>query len=344
MYRVRVFAVFAVVLVTTGVLSFDHATETPGQRMGTAAERFLASLDSDQVKRTQLNYDAPQRLEWNFVPLNTRKGLSLKDMTEPQRDLARELTMTALSESGYEKTETIIQLENLLQALEGEGRRWPRDWRLYYLTIYGNPVGEDRWGLSIEGHHLSLNFVVEKGRVIASTPQFFGANPAIVKTGGAGIAAGTRVLADEERFAFDLLGALDGESQTTAIISAEAPREIRAAGEPQPPGDAAAGLAAGDMNDAQQTILRKLIDAYASSMPRPVAEARIEAIDEAGFENVHFAWLGAEKPGIGHGYRVQGPSFLIEFVNTQPDAEGNPANHIHCVWRDMHGDFALPIK
>ena len=47
------------------------------------------------------------------------------------------------------------------------------------------------------------------------------------------------------------------------------------------------------------------------------------------------------RPGIGHYYRIQGPTFLIEFVNTQPDAEGNPASHIHCVWRDPRGDFAL---
>ena len=67
------------------------------------------------------------------------------------------------------------------------------------------------------------------------------------------------------------------------------------------------------------------------------------AIREAGVEKIHFAWAGADKPGVGHYYRVQGPSFLIEFVNTQPDAAGNVANHIHCVWRDLGGDFALPI-
>ena len=56
------------------------------------------------------------------------------------------------------------------------------------------------------------------------------------------------------------------------------------------------------------------------------------------------AWLGALEPGIGHAYRVQGSTFLIEFVNVQPDAEGTPANHIHCVWRDMTGDFDLPAR
>ena len=79
-------------------------------------------------------------------------------------------------------------------------------------------------------------------------------------------------------------------------------------------------------------------------MPAEVATERLSAIEQAGFEKVYFAWMGAEKPGIGHYYKIQGPTFLIEFVNTQADAAGNPANHIHCLWRDMRGDFGIPIK
>jgi hypothetical protein len=74
-------------------------------------------------------------------------------------------------------------------------------------------------------------------------------------------------------------------------------------------------------------------------MTDDVADERLRLIEEAGWEAVRFAWLGALEPGIGHAYRVKGPTFLIEFVNVQPDAEGNPANHIHCIWRDMTGDF-----
>jgi hypothetical protein len=75
-----------------------------------------------------------------------------------------------------------------------------------------------------------------------------------------------------------------------------------------------------------------------------VADQRRKLIDENGWENIHFAWAGATEPGIGHYYRIRGTAFLIEFVNTQPDAVGNPANHVHCVWRDLTGDFDLPIQ
>ena len=129
-----------------------------------------------------------------------------------------------------------------------------------------------------------------------------------------------------------------------AVLSDEAPKDIRGPADPQPPRDAAVGLPAAKMSDAQRDVLRKLIEAYCAAMPETVAGERLAAIDAAGFENIHFAWMGADKPGVGHGYRVQGPTFLIEFNNTQPDAQGNPANHIHSVFRDLRGDFALPIE
>jgi hypothetical protein len=159
----------------------------------------------------------------------------------------------------------------------------------------------------------------------------------------AGVARGTRVLADEETLAFELLQSLSESQRQKAVIAPSAPAEIRDPGKPQPPQAAAEGLAAAELNETQLKVLRRLLDAYAHNMPPEVARQRIEAIDQAGLSSVHFAWAGPDRPGVGHYYRVQGPTFLIEFVNTQPDAAGNPANHIHSIWRDMRGDFALPV-
>jgi hypothetical protein len=103
-------------------------------------------------------------------------------------------------------------------------------------------------------------------------------------------------------------------------------------------------VAAKELSADQQQTLRKLIDVYAKTMPAAVAEARLAKIEKAGFDKIQFAWAGAMEPGIGHYYRVEGPTFQIEFCNTQPDSSGNPANHIHAVWRDTAGDFAIPVK
>jgi hypothetical protein len=220
-----------------------------------------------------------------------------------------------------------------------------RDPERYFFTIYGQPSADGRWGLSVEGHHLSLNYVVDKGNVVSSSPAAFCTNPAVVMSDVVpNIPKGTRVLAKEETLAFELLDSLTADQRKTAVIASEAPKEIRAAGEPQPPQEKPAGIAAEKLDGKQRSVLLSLIQEYADNMPKEVAEARMEPIRNGGMEQVHFAWAGAEKPGVGHYYRIQGESFLIELVNVQPDAAGNPANHVHSIWRDMRGDFGVQAE
>ena len=233
-------------------------------------------------------------------------------------------------------------LEGVLRELEGEGRNWERDPHKYFVTIFGTPGDNGKWGLSFEGHHMSMNFSFRDGALVDSTPQFFAANPATVMDEVSGpLGKGTRVLQDEEQLAFDLVQSLKGGLQEIAIIDQDAPKEIRFAGEPQAKVEKPEGIPYSDLDDLQKTLLKKLVDEYVDAVADPVAQSRREIIEEDGWDNVHFAWAGATEPGIGHYYRVRGKRFLIEFVNTQADAAGNPANHIHCVWRDLSGDFDL---
>jgi hypothetical protein len=267
-------------------------------------------------------------------------------MSEDQRKAAHALLKAALSEIGYSKATKIMELESLLHELEKvrKGKNI-RDSERYFFTIYGAPTAEGKWAMSVEGHHLSLNFVVDKGHVVSSTPTAFCANPATVMNEDVPtIKKGTRVLAKEESLAFDLLASLSAEQRKAALIAEKAPADVRAAGEPQPPTEAPAGITADKLSGQQRGILMSLIDEYANNLPPDVAKERHEIVEKDGPAKTYFAWAGADKPGTGHYYRIQGPSFLIEFVNTQADSAGNPANHIHSVWRDMRGDFALPAK
>jgi hypothetical protein len=317
-----------------------------GDSMTVAAATFLDTLTGDAKAKATMAYDDPKRVDWHFIPKPTRKGLQVREMNDLQRKMAHALLKTALSEAGYKKATTIMSLENLLADLEkGKKGGALRDSERYFFTIFGTPSNEGKWGLSVEGHHLSLNFVVENGEVVSSTPTVYGANPAVVMESAVeSVKKGTRVLAKEEQLAFDLLASLTAEQRKTAVIAEKAIAEIRAAGEPQPPQDAPVGIAAGKLNAEQMKTLHALVQEYANNLPADVAEARLAKIKQAGVEKVYFAWAGADKPGIGHYYRIQGPTFLIEFVNTQPDGAGNPANHIHSIWRDMAGDFAIGVK
>ena len=305
-----------------------YRASSPGQEITEAAKEFVVILGPEQRQTALLSYenDTDQRLDWHFIPKDHRKGLQIKHMTPEQRKAALALLRATLSAAGYEKATQIMALEKLLDELESErgGSRFARDPERYYFTLF-MPGSGKRWALGIEGHHLSLNFVIQDGKVISSTPQFFAANPGIVRNENqSGFPVGTRILAEEEQLAFEIVNGLDDEQRTSAVIAQQAPKEIRAASTPQPPTDPPAGIPAGRLASDQQKLLRKLIQEYADAMPAAIAQQRMAAIDEAGFDGVHFAWAGATEPGIGHYYRIQGESFLVEFVNTQPDAAGKP--------------------
>jgi hypothetical protein len=300
--------------------------------MAKAARTFLDGLTSEQRTGAVFPFDGEERLNWHFVP-RARKGLSFRAMEERQRRLAHGFLKAALSEAGYTKVTNIISLEPILRDLEGGNAG--RDPELYFFTFFGQPAESETWGWRVEGHHLSLNVTVVGGRMIASTPQFLGANPAEVREGPR---KGFRALPAEEDLARELLKSFDTARQSEVVIETRAPRDIitgnsRKAeiGEPK-------GVSYERMNRRQRGLLLALIEEYARAMPSSVARNRMERLRRAGLEKVHFAWAGGSERGEPHYYRIQGPTFLVEYDNTQ-----NRANHIHSVWRDFEGDFGLDL-
>lgn len=319
--------------------------DPPGVQLQTFGDSFVSTLTEEQKAVAIMPYDSEKRVNWHFVPRKTRKGLVMGDMNTAQRTAALRLIRAALSEAGYDKTKKVMMLEGVLRQLEGEKRKWDRDPNKYFVTLFGKPTNKGSWGLSFEGHHLSLNFVCRDGKVVDSTPQFFASNPATIMSDVDGpLGKGTRVLRLEEDLAFELVGSLSEAQLGEAIIAEKALKEIRFAGEPQSQVGEPEGIPQRELNEEQKSLLKDLVEVYVGAVADKVAVQRRKLIDDNGWDKIHFAWAGATKPGIGHYYRVRGKSFLIEFVNTQADAEGNPANHVHCVWRDLNGDFDLPIQ
>lgn len=344
MSRMRIaIGVFGALVVLGGSAGWSYFRWlSSGESMAAAAQQFLGTLTPEQRARAALPFDHPGRTDWHFIPKSERKGVQIRDMAPPQRKAALALLQAALSEVGYQKATKIMELESILKELE-KNRKGPlRDPERYFFTVFGTPGPQGRWGLSVEGHHLSLNFVVEQGRVVASTPSAFCANPAIVMNEVIpSIPKGTRVLAREETLAYDLLASLTPAQKQQAVVAEKAPPEVRAAGAPQPAADPPRGIRVAELTPPQRALLKALIEEYAHNFPPEVARERLAAVEQDGPERTYFAWAGGEKPGEGHYYCIQGPSFQIEFVNVQPDSAGNPANHIHSVWRDMRGDFGL---
>ena len=211
-----------------------------------AANAWLDSLDAVQRGLTSRPFDDAKRTDWHFIPKPMRKGVQLRDMTEPQQAAALALLRSLLSQVGYDKSVAIMELDEILRVLEGSRAKNIRDPKRYFFTIFGTPSDDGPWAISFEGHHLSLNFTVRDGRIVDSTPQFMGANPAVVKKQLPNLpVAGHRVLEAEESVAFELVNSLDDGQRAKAVISPEPPKEIRGAGEPQPSGEPAVVIAWG---------------------------------------------------------------------------------------------------
>jgi hypothetical protein len=326
-----------------GVAWVAQQAQPPGVAMTTAAQQFLDTLTADQKTRAVLAFDSKERTNWYFTPQQsgrkaTRKGLPLEDMNEKQRKAALALVAAGTSANGDKQALTIMSLESILHELEKGGAmvRNP-DW--YFFTVFGTPSRTGRWGWRVEGHHLSLNFVVDGGQVVSATPAFFGANPATVMSGPR---KGLRTLPGAEDLARELFKSLDEDQQKAAYRKKNFPEPQEASKAPRV--GEAQGLAAAKMSGTQRGVLMKLVEAYAHRMPPPIAAEQLKQVREGGVENIHFAFAGGTAPGQPHSYRVQGQNFVIEFLNTQADGSGNPANHIHSVWRNMKGDFGIAAE
>ncbi len=317
---------FLICLGLTGPRSL-HA-HTPAEAMAEAAGRFLASLDPPQREQAQFQFGDAERQNWNFVPME-RAGLSLKEMQPHQQQYAFALLQSALSHQGMNKALNIMALEQILRDLENDNPG--RDPSRYFFLIFGKPSAQSTWGWRVEGHHLSVSLTLVNGHQIVATPSFYGANPAHVKQGPH---EGLRVLADEEDLARKLVQEFSDEQRKIAIIETTAPKDIingpgRTASRLEP-----LGLAASQMTNAQRRMLMQLVRTYVFNLRPELAREDLRKIRESGVQNLNFAWAGSTEVGQGHYYRVQGPSFILEYDNTQ-----NDANHIHCVWRDFENDF-----
>ena len=329
----------AVTLIAACTGAVMIASQKSAATMQKAATQFLDSLSPDQKAKASFPFDGEERLRWHFIPNETfpRKGLMIKDMNEAQRRLAHDLLRSGLSARGYLKVTSIIELEDILKAIE-TGGKMARNKEEYWFSVFGTPAAKGRWGWRVEGHHVSLRFAVADGAVgnnISTSPMFLGSNPAEVRDGEK---KGLRVLADEEDAARALLMALPANLQTQAIVNAVAPGDILTMNKNDIAPLPEQGVAYGGMGSQQQALLTKLIEAYTSSMEADLAAERMARIKAAGIDKVRFAWLGETEKGKKHYYSVQGPTFLIEYDNTQ-----NNGNHIHSVWRDFNGDFGRDI-
>ncbi len=303
------------------------------QHAVTAANEFIALLDSNEKAETLFPFIGEERYNFHFIP-KERKGITFNEMNAAQKEAAFRLMKSCLGDEALRKTKEIMQMEILLKAIE---ERKPedhfRDPGNYHITIFGIPANNTIWGWRFEGHHVSFNFSVDQQKLVAGTPGFLGSNPGVVLSGPQ---KGKEILKDETALGFALLHSLSAAQLEEAIMDTTAPGDIFTFNKRQALLDRPAGIMYSSLTPAQQQKMLQLINLYIHRFTKLFADDMLKEIVQYGLENLRFAWAGYTEPGIGKAtyYRIQGPTLVIEYDNSQ-----NNANHIHSVVRDLKHDF-----
>ena len=313
---------------------FLFSFSSHAQQILAASNSFINLLDSAQKAQTLYPFGANERFNFHFFPKDDRKGISFNEMNDAQKQAAKNLIKTCLSESATKKVNAIMQLDNVLKAAE---HRKPddhfRDPGKYFLTIFGIPANNTMWGWRLEGHHVSFNFSMKDKKLVSGTPGFLGANPAVVREGPQ---KGTEVLKEETDKGFALLHTLTKEQLAKATVDTLAPNEIITFISRKAMIDNPKGILYSEMTTKQQEQFLELIDLYVHRYTKLFADEMLKEIQQAGLNKLRFAWAGYTEPEINKAcyYRIQGPTIIIEYDNSQ-----NNANHIHSVVRDLKNDF-----
>jgi hypothetical protein len=314
-------------------------------KMTGAAKAFLTALNPDQQKKAQLAFNDKARLAWFFTPQQdkerrpTRVGARLEEMAPAQKAAALELLKTGLSVEGFKQATTIMSLEGILADLEGAKGAMVRNPGWYFVTVFGEPSNTGAWGWRFEGHHLSVNYTLDKGTVVSATPLMFGANPAEVKSGDR---KGLRTLPGIEDHARKLIKSLTPEQDQVAKRPTPKGNEGVEIKENSPTADVGApvGVTADKLSPEQRQTLDALLRAYTERMPADLATAEADRAAKTAPGQLFFSYTGSAEVGQPYTYRVYAPEFVVEFLNVQADSAKNPANHIHSAWRRLPGDFA----
>lgn len=313
---------------TSAVFAHEgHSHNPAADEMNKAAQVFLSSLDETQAKAAQFDFKNEERENWHFVPME-RKGVRFDDLKPHQQHLAFGLLGTGLTQKGLLTATQIMTLEEILRSRGGDPK--VRNTEKYNIAIFGKPSPTKPWGWRFEGHHLSLNFSILGDKVVG-LPAFYGTNPAELKKGPM---KGLRPLGEIEDAARAFANSLV-EAGHKPVFSDKAPKEIITHQDRHAKAQKVQGVTSAKLDGQQIERLLDIVDLVAEFQRKEITNDKLRKIHTTQRKKLHFAWGGTLERHGAHYFRIQGSDFIIEYANTQ-----NDANHAHLVWRDLKNDFA----
>jgi hypothetical protein len=306
-----------------------------------AADNFLATLSTADLSRTHFAINDPEWRDWSNVDVGIfpRRGISLEDMTEAQKDAAWNLLMVALSAEGFEQTQNIMKTEQTLFEINGEPIRYGTE--KYYFTMMGVPSDDGPWGFQLDGHHLVINYFV-LGDQVVMTPAFWGGEPVYADSG---MYEGNHILQEEQDAGLELMQSLSAGQKEIATLDSNKVRnnQIAAANQDNLTLDFE-GIKGSEFNSQQKLGLLNVIRSYIGALRAPHAEVTMDEIGRH-IDDTYFAWVGGYEDDAIFYYRVHSPVILIEFDHQGPvgslhkNEAGVPTrDHIHTMVRTPNGN------
>jgi hypothetical protein len=316
-----------------------HSTGVSTEPVRNAAERFLTSLTREQRDRTMFPVDDPEWRKWMNQHFYVRQGVSLKEMTDAQRDAAFGLLGAALSARGMKLTRDIMRLNETLAELSDD-HEFLGEW-FYYFTVMGKPSATEPWGFQLDGHHAIINYFV-RGDQVVMTPYFTGSEPVNARSGKY---KGISILQQEQNQGLAMLRALDEPLRAKAVLNPAKTKNynLTEAWQDNLVLDYA-GARVADFSTARRSQVLELVDLYVGNMDEGHARVKMDEV-KRHIDRTYFAWIGGAEDTSVFYYRIHSPVILIEFDHQQPanlrkSAKDQLPNreHIHCVVRTPNGN------
>ena len=301
-----------------------------------AAEAFIATLDASQkavvvAERTQANLS-----QWSNLPEQAfqRAGIRLDSLSPDQKTAVNGILAAALSPEGLTQVTQITTADGVLATTStGSNPGFGAD--KYWIRFIGTPSANAPWTIQYGGHHLAVNVTVAGARM-THAPTLWGAQPALYSQGGTSV----EPLSGETTKAFALMNALDATQQTAATLTTQV-REIMLGAGQDGKTLAAEGVKSSTFTAAQKQALLALVQEWLRPLNEENAAAKVTTA-EAEVDQMTFAWNGATTIGQPIYYRVQSPTFVIEFAHQRQGNSGD-VSHIHSIYREIGNDYGAKL-
>ena len=318
-------------------VSTPAATGSGSAAVLAATRDFLGTLDASQQAAVAAERTPATLAQWSNLPdeLFERAGIRMDALTADQQAAAMRILQAALSPEGYAQVVGITTADGVLATEGGPDLDFGADH--YWIRILGTPAETGEWTVQYGGHHLAVNATMA-GDAMTLAPTLWGAQPASYESAG----TTAEPLCGETTKAFALVDALDAEQQQAAVLDTPITEIVLGAGQD---GKTLApeGVSASTFTDTQKALLADLVNQWITTLSPEDAAAKL-ATAEQNLDQTTFAWSGSTEIGNPIYYRVQGPTFTIEFAHQQGGgANAGGITHIHSIYREPGNDYRAQL-